>query len=69
MPRLGEEAISKSISAYVSALPSEQLKLLTQGITQDVVRRAAAPPRHRPPPPPFCRAFPPAPAPALSRAP
>jgi len=32
-----EEAISTSISAYVSTLPEEQIQLLTQGITADVV--------------------------------
>lgn len=32
-----EEAISTSISAYVSTLPEEQIQLLTNGITEDVV--------------------------------
>lgn len=32
-----ELALSSSISAYVSSLPEQQLKLLTQGITEDVV--------------------------------
>jgi hypothetical protein len=30
-------AISNSISAYVSSLPEQQLKLLTSGISEDVV--------------------------------
>jgi len=32
-----DEAIASSITAYVSTLPGEQLQILTQGITEDVV--------------------------------
>ena len=44
-----EQAISTSISAYVSTLPEGQIQLLTNGITEEVVRPPIV--VHAPPPP------------------